>query len=232
MITNDQVSSEFLSLDLGTGNPIPVPMETVDVTICVDDMVGDYVKGFINETERVAPRLAEREQLKVEELQAYVYYLFTKRLEIVGGECKDRAKLGNLYIPSFIQWALSLVGEVVVRDRGLTFRPVMATPSDMTFTQAMEISSKIAAFEPYLVVVNKAMPLGVEGNKDVMTMALIAGYVRSVDKASHPVFSYMCAFLGMQIQKESAFQVLYRVQYDDYAFIRQALLHGGVYPRC
>lgn len=231
-MANSQVNSNFLALDLGTGNPIPVPMETVDVTICVDDMVGDYVKGFINETERVAPRLAEREQLTAEELKAYVYYLFTKRLEIVGQKCSDRAKLGNLYIPSFIQWALTLVGEVVIRDRGLTFRPVMNNPSDMTFDEAMRISSKIAAFEDYLVVVNKAMPFDVEGNKEVMTMALIAGYVRALDKASHPVFSYMCAFLGMQIQKESAFQVLYRVQYDDYGFIRQALLHGGVYPRC
>ena len=88
----------------------------------------------------------------------------------------------------------------------------------------MEISSKIGAFEDDLQIVKDAMPRSEEGNPDVMSTALIADYVRSINKVQHVASTYVTAFMGLTLRKEAAMQVLYRVQYDDIEFIRSALI--------
>jgi hypothetical protein len=100
--------------------------------------------------------------------------------------------------------------------------PVVAEESEMTFEEAVEISNKIGAFEDDLQIVYDAMPRSEMGNEDVMSTALIAGYVRSLKVVEHVSSTYVAAFLDMKLKQEVAFQALYRIQYDDLNFIATA----------
>lgn len=224
------MDNNFQNLDLGTGQPTSVPMETVDVQISSQLLVKNYAIAFVREAYRVAPLRAEQVALTSEEVVNYVDYLFTKRVECVDDNCKDWRKLKNLAIPSYVQYILSQVGTVVVRDYGLKLHPVVQTPSTMTFEDALVISDKIRAFENDLQVVVDAMPREKTGNIDVMSCALIDGYVRSFRKAEHVSSTYAAAFANMKLVQESAFNALYRVQYDDLEFIAAALaMQKGLY---
>lgn len=214
---------KFSQLDLNSAKPTSIPMELIEVTVSSDTIVKDYAKSFVREANRVNPRKAEQIALTEEEVLAYAQYLLTKRIEVVDGTCKDFGKLKSLYIPSFLQYVLSMIGVVVNREYGLKFVPVQDEKSKLTLAEAFKISEKIGSFIDDLQIVQDAMPRDVEGNSDVMSTALIAGYVRSFQKVTHPAATYVTAFLNMSLRKEAAFQALYRIQYDDVDFIAMAL---------
>lgn len=220
---NNSCNSKFQDMDLGTAKPISVPMELVEIQISSADLVADYAKAFVSEAYRVNPRKAEQVKLTAEELLAYADFLLTQRVDCVKGVCKDFRRLKVLYIPSYLQYVLSMIGEFIDREMGLKFVPVMAKRSELTLKQAIAISEKVGSFIDDLQVVQDAMPRDPKGDKDVMSTALIAGYVRAYVKVDHPAATYVTAFLNMQLKKEAAFKALYRIQYDDYDFISMAL---------
>lgn len=214
---------DYQTLDLGTGAPTSVPMEIVKVNVTADDMVVDYAKAFVKEAYRVAPLRAQQVNLTEEEMVQYAKFLLVKRLECVEDNCKDWKRLKTLYIPVFLQYALRMIGKVVIRKRGLTLIPDMSDRGTITLAEAYAISEKVGAFEDDLQLVQDAMPRSIEGDANVMSTALIAGYVRSMSEVEHVADTYVTAFLGMKLAEEQAFGVLYRVQYDDIEFIRSAL---------
>lgn len=213
----------FQSLDLGTVKPTSVPQEIIRVQISTENLTGQYGRAFVNEAYRVHPLRAEQVGLTAQEVQEYAHYLMTKRIECVNMECKDWRKLKLLYIPSWIQYCLAMVGKLVLRDIGLVIIPEMENPSLMTFNEALEISEKIGAFEDDLQIVRDAMPRDPEGNEDVMSTALVADYVRSLKPVQHVASTYVTAFLGMKLKEEVAFQALYRIQYDDLEYVSSAI---------
>lgn len=214
--------ASFQTLDLGSAKPVSVPLETIEVEISNDNLLGDYAKAFVAEAYRVNPLRAEQINLTPDEVAKYSHYLLTKRVECVNDECRDFRKLKSLYIPAWIQYNLSMIGEVYVRDKGLKLVPVV-TPSNMTYDEALSISTKIGMLEDDLQIVQDAMPRDRRGDLDVMSTALIAGYIRSIDKVEHVASTYVSAFLGFKLREEAAFKTLYRVQYDDIQFIAAAL---------
>lgn len=220
-------TTNFQDLDLGTGSPTSVPMEVVEVTISEGDLLDNFAKAFVAEAERKAPLKFDRVGLTVNEVTSYCTYLLSQRVMSVNDHCRDWRKLKNLWIPSFVQYVMSQIGKVVVRQFGLTFMPVM-DQSTMTFDDALAISEKIAYFEDDLQMVRDAMPRGVDGNIDVMSTALIAGYIRSTRVVEHVSSTYAAAFLNLKLKQESAFQALYRVQYDDIQYITSALTASRV----
>lgn len=215
-------NASFVNLDLGTTKPTTVPMETIDVVIN-GDLISQYGTAFVSEARRVNPLKAEQVGLTAEEVDAYSRYLVTKRIESIHGTCDDFRKLKTLYIPVWIQYNLAMIGRVVMRDRGLTINPIDGEPSTMTFAEAIRISEKIGAFEDDLQIVQDGMPRDPGGDKDVMSTALIADYVRSLTPVTHVASTYVTAFMGMRLKEEAAMAVLYRVQYDDVQYIATAL---------
>lgn len=213
----------FVSLDLGSVKPTSIPMEEVEVVMSSDNLLGTYAKSFVKETFRVNPLRAEQVQLTVEEMERYCEFLLTQRINSVNGECPLFRKLKSLYIPSWIQYNLSMIGVVTLREVGLRMIPVMEKPSTMTFEEALVISEKVGMFLDDLQIVQDAMPRSEQGNVDVMSTAMIAGYVRAMKKVDHVSATYVTAFLGMKLREEAAMQTLYRVQYDDIGFIASAL---------
>lgn len=224
MSNNNSFASSFNSMNLGSGQPISVPLETIEVLISAENLLGDYARAFVKEAYRVNPLRAEQVGLTSEEVAKYSHYLLVQRVANIHDECSVFRKLKCLYIPVWIQYNLSMIGEVTIRDKGLRLVPVMEqTTPTLSFEEALAISEKIGMFEDDLQIVQDAMPRSNAGDKDVMSTALIAGYVRSLEKVEHVSSTYVTTFLGMKLKEEMAFKILYRVQYDDAAFIASAI---------
>jgi hypothetical protein len=223
----DTTFNGFQNLDLTSTKPTSVSTETIEIDMTDSNLFSGYARAFVNEAMRVAPLTYDKVQLTEKEVEDYTNYLLTKRIEMINLNCPDYRKLKVLYIPVWIQYNLSMVGEVIIRERGLKIVPVLSDDrkSKMTYEQALAISDKIGAFERDLQIVRDAMPREITGDEDVMTTALIDGYVRSIDKVSHVASTYVTAFMGMKLKEEAAFKVLYRVQYDDLEFISAAITH-------
>lgn len=210
---NSNVSA-FSTLDLTGAKPTSGPLETIEVEISSESLLDSYAKAFVSESRRVAPLRAEQVGLTVEEMSKYCAFLLYQRVLCVRGECELFRKLKVLYIPVWIQYNISLIGEVVIRGKGLKFVPTMAKP-DMTFEEALAVSEKVGSFEDDLQIVQDAMPRSVQGDINVMTTAMIAGYVRAIEPVAHVAYTYVTAFLGMKLKQEAMFKVLYRSWYDD-----------------
>jgi hypothetical protein len=219
----NQAGATFTTLDLGTAQPISIKMETIEVEIS-EGMFDGFAKAFVAEANRKCPLLKEQNDLTDTEVLQYTQYLVTKRIECIDGTCSEFRKLKAFYIPAWIQHCLSMIGEVVIRDKGLRLKPIYAVESLITYEEAKKISDKIGLFSTDLQIVRDAMPRSIEGNVDVMTTALIADYMRSIDKVSHPAFTYVSAFMGLALKEETKWAALYRVQYDDYDYIKTAIL--------
>lgn len=215
-------ASTFASLDLGSAKPTSVPMETVEVSV-EGDLFGNYATAFVKEAFRKNPLRAEQINLTASEVDAYSRFLLTERIKSIRGECPEFRKLKVLYIPAWIQYNLSMIGEVLIRDRGLRLIPTEDEPSSMTLEQAIEISEKIGMLIDDLQIVQDAMPRSSEGDLDVMSTALIAGYMRSLNPVKHVASTYASAFMGLKLKEEMAFAALYRVQYDDFEYIASVL---------
>lgn len=220
---NNNSVMDFRTLDLGTGAPTSVEMETIKVEVTADDMVTDYARAFVKEAYRVAPLRAEQVKLTEDEMIAYAKFLLVKRIECIEDNCKDWRRLKTLYIPVFLQYSLRMIGKIIIRKRGLTLIPDMTDRDTISLEEAINISNKIGAFEDDLQLVQDAMPRDNNGDINVMSTALIAGYVRALNEVEHASDTYVAAFLGMKLREEQAFAVLYRTQYDDIEFIRAAL---------
>lgn len=215
-------ASKFDTLDLGSVKPTSIPMQIVEVKV-EGDLFSSYAKAFVAEAYRKNPLRAEQIGLTAEEVEAYSRYLVTKRIESVSNNCADFRKLKVLAMPAWIQYNLAMIGEVSIRDRGLKLVPIDSHPSSMSFDEALKVSEKISMFEDDLQIVYDAMPRSTSGDLDVMSTALIAGYMRSLNPVKHVAATYASAFMGLKLAEEMAFATLYRVQYDDIQFIATAL---------
>lgn len=217
------MNTNFSTLDLGSSKAIPMPLERIEVIVSNTDLVRDYAKAFVNECYRVNPLMADRVGLTPDELNSYFDFLLTMRVQSVSGNCNNWNRLKVLYIPSYYQFVLSMVGEVTDRKFGFQFVPKLEQESQMTLEEAMRISSKIGEFLDDLQIVQDAMPRNSEGDINVMGTVIIQNYVCSYREVEHPAFTYVTAMLGNKIAEDVAFSALYRIQYDDVSFIQSAL---------
>lgn len=216
------MSASYDNMVIGTSVPIGITTEVIDVTVEGSELLSSYAKAFVAEAHRVNPLKAEQVNLTQEELISYVTYLLAKRVECVHNECRDFRKLKVLYMPAYVQYVLSRVGEVTMRDIGLKFIPSFNGEVKLTFEQAVEISEKVGSLDD-LQIVRDAMPRTIEGDPDVMSTMLISGFMRSLKPVKHVASTYVSAFLKCQLERDCALSALFRVQYDDYKFILSAL---------
>jgi len=216
-------TSEFLKLDLGSGKPSSLPVELIQVKVNAELLLGDYARAFLTQMHSRRFLRAKEAELTEEEIIRYCEFLLQRRVALVNETITDLPRLKGLMIPSFIQFCLENIGRVRIVDRGLEIRPLYDAKV-IKLEEAIAISAKIALYESDISMVPDAMPRGLDGNRQVMTMALIADYVRGMEDAT-PISSYVAAFLGLKLVEENVYASLYRVVYDDVGFIRSALPH-------
>lgn len=212
----------FANFNFGT-KPTSASFELISVEINPKMMLNDYAKAYVQEFHRRNPARAEAVGLTEEELYDYFVGLIAIRIESVNGGCKAWREAKQLLIPSWIEFTLSQIGEVVDVDRGLRFIPTLNHPVEID--KLLTVSDKLRAFIPDGVSLHKdAFPRGTEGDPETMSMAIIGQYVYSQSKDAHPIASYVASFLGFKLMEEATFKMLYRVRYDDISFIKSMLL--------
>lgn len=116
--------ADFSHVDLGTGSPTYRQMQSVHVCVDPGVIMDKYADAFVMELQRKAPLKYDRIKITKEEVRNYCSYLLSERIKSVHFECTDWKRLRVLWIPSFIQYALSCVGQVVLREYGITLDPV------------------------------------------------------------------------------------------------------------
>lgn len=215
-----------IKLDFNVSPATAVKVEEVKITLDPSVMMDDFARAFLNECERVNPLTFDRVGLTEEDMVNYCRFLLTARVDCIHDRCHIWHDLKDLVIPSFIQLSLSCVGRYNDMNRGLVFIPEIEIDSPLTIKDAREISKKIEYFNKDIVIYKDAMPRSKEGDADVMTCALINNVISSVDHIDHDVFSYISAFLGMRLQEEVTYSILYRVRYDDLTTIVSKLLNS------
>lgn len=224
MNTNNNKQKSFdlerLGQELNGRKPTAIAMETVDVSLSSENLVGDYARGFIQECHAKHSLRAENVGLTEKEMKQYAEFLLDRRVKIANGDLKESGRLRNFWIPAFLQLCLENVGRVVLYSRGLELVPSYDAKV-ISQDEAAVISRKIGAFSDVMVILQDAMPRRVEGNEDVMSTVLIAGYVRSMGDVN-PVHAYLSAFLGLKLVQENLYASLYRHQYDEMKVIRTA----------
>lgn len=211
----------FANMDFGT-KVSTVALDEICVIIDPSAMLGDFAQAYVDELYRRNPTRATSIGMSKEEIEAYFTGLLAIRVESVNGVCKCWREAKQLYIPSWIEAVISKVGMVTDVERGIIFKPVLSVTYDLT--EMLATSTKLQAFVADGVTMHKdAFPRSNDGDKDVMMMAIINGYVMSV-AVTHPFASYIAAFLGLKLRQEEALSVLYRVRYDDFNFVKAMLL--------
>lgn len=222
---NSDVKSK-ICLDMHVNPPTASNVQEVYVELDPSVMMDDFAKAFLYECERVNPLTFDRVNLTEEEMVNYCRFLLDARVQCIEGRCRMWRELKDLAIPSFIQLCLACVGTYNDMSRGLIFIPKLDIDVPLSIEEAREISKKIEYFGSSVVSIKDAMPRKKEGDPDVMTCALINNVISSVNHIDHDVFSYISAFLGMKLQEEVTFSILYRVRYDDLTTIVSKLLNS------
>lgn len=211
------------NFNFGT-KPTTSDLDEIKVKIDPTLMLGDFAVAYEKELYRRNPTRAEQINLTAEELETYFKGIIAIRVKSVNSKVPDWRQAKELYIPTWIQFVISQIGQVIDTNRGLIITPVYEDSYDIS--SMLDTSSRLRAFEVDGVSMHKdAFPRDKEGDQDMMTMAVIGDYVKSMSETPHPIQSYVSAFIGAKLEEEAAFKVLYRVRYDDVKFIRAMLLH-------
>lgn len=215
----------FSQLDFGT-KATTVKFEEIQVTINPDLIINDYAEAYSKELHRRNPSRASTVGVTKDELFEYFKTLLAIRVESISNDCKVWRQAKALLIPTWMEFVLSRVGEVIDNDRGLKITPIFEFDYDIN--RAFETSDKLRAFLSDGLVLHKdAFPRTPDGDVETMSMVIIDDYVTSQTKDAHPIASYVAAFLGYKLKEELAFKMLYRVRYDDVNFISSMLLREG-----
>lgn len=223
MINNSNQGSEFQNLNFGT-TPTTSEFDEIHVQIDSNVMIGDYATAYYRELSRRNPARLEATGLTEEDLLEYFCGILAIRVQSLNGQCKVWRQAKQLNVPSWIQFVISQIGVIRDVDRGLVITPTFEF--DVNIEKMLTISSELGIFTSDGVVMHRdAFPRGMEGDVDVMSMALINGYIKSMSKLAHPIASYVSAFIGAKVVEEATFKMLYRIRYDDVRFIRDMLLH-------
>lgn len=216
------LNGTFESINFDT-KPTTVQTETVEVTIDLGLMVNDYAKAYAAELQRRNPVRFDATGITVEDLESYFKGLIAMRVASVRGKFPEWRDAKALYIPAWIEFTMTSIGEVYDTDRGLRIIPSCTEKYDLN--AMMDISNKLRVFKADgVVLLRDAFPRTADGDSDTMSMAIINDYVCAMDKTAHPIASYVAAYLGFKIKEEAAFKMLYRVRYDDVEYIRTMLM--------
>lgn len=217
----DNTKTQPFNLDFGTV-PTTSSLEVINVTIDSTQMFGDFAIAYDNELRRRNPIRYEAVGITSQDIEYYINGILAIHIQNDRHQSKVWREAKQLLIPTWIQFVISMIGTVVDTNSGLKFVPVFDFEYDMN--KMLEVSQKLTYFIPDGVGLHKdAFPRDTEGDLDVMSFAVMNNYVCSMRKESHPLGSYVAAFLGFKLQQEATFKILYRVRYDDVEFIRSML---------
>lgn len=218
---------DYCTLDVGTQGPAMGELNEIGVEIIPQEMFQTYILNLVSQTHQRASNEAQRVDLEAEELEFYFSYLLSMRIRQVRYEKMSSGKLQELWYPNFFIHCLQMIGRVLIRPRAILLFPVMMgliedTPEN--YQRAVKVSFKLETLNHVLRVTKGGFPRSVEGNADVMSVALVKDRVRAVQHLGHVAMSFIGAVLNFTLDKEVAFKSTHPVLYDDVKLLQSALL--------
>lgn len=222
----ENVGNTF-NMDYGTKVTTDYPHEAEIMEINPEVMIEDYAVAYTRELQRRNPvryeSVAKRFDFE-EELDYYFKGLIAIRVQSINNNCPVWRQARQLWIPAWIQFVIRSIGVFIDHDYGIHVIPSYSFDYDIE--KMLQISRELEAFrKDGIAIFQEAFPYSKEGDREVMSMAIVNDYVNSMSKDSHPIASYVCAFIGGKVSETCAIASLYRVRYDDVAFIKEMLIH-------
>ena len=219
----ETTKTNFDKLDYGTRVS---NSEFTEVKIVLDNSVimDQFAIAYVNELKRMNPVRYQADPITVDDLKEYFSGILALRVEMINNNCPNLRQARRLYIPTWIEYTISKLGIVTDRVNGLVFKPTININYDIT--NLLNTSDKLSLYQnDGLHLQSDAFPRSWEGDENVMGMVIIGDYIQGRNHNSHPVHSYVSAFLGNKLVEEQTFSMLFRVRYDETQFILQQLIH-------
>lgn len=220
-------STGFNGLDSKFSKPIPATHHQVVVELHMTDMANAYVQGILFEMARVMPNQWDMMPISSEEMHNYIIYIISERVKAIHGSCANWRADKELWIPSFIQYLISQMGEVFVADKGILVTCELADKVDYSLEDALKVNQKLRLYAEEMKSFHQdAFPRGKEGSLDFMVTAVIEGVVRSLSVLSHPAVTLLTAFTDMRVVRvddqdaDSVFLERYDQRYDEVPYIK------------
>jgi hypothetical protein len=211
------------NLDFGTVISTSAALQTIEVEIDPELIMKDYARVFTANLQRVNHDKFLDSGITQEKVFDYFKGILKIRVESVQNNCPNWRKAKALYIPAWVQFAISRVGEYIDRKRGLKFVPVYEEQYDLS--SMLEFSITLSSWvEDGIDMFKDAFPRDREGDPDTMSLAVIDNYVKGINQVPS-INSYIAAFLGFKLKSDNNFAMLYRIRYDDVDFISSSLLN-------
>lgn len=221
---------EDFKFDFKTVNPMPREITIIEVEIGKGKVpLQNYAEGLHDAlcfNSYYTMQAGQPLEITVDSLTWYLETLLEARVSIVNGNFRDKSVLRELFIPSFFQLVLSLIGKVNIREKGIELVPKWTSEceelrvKDGRFDKAtrdrlLDISNKLGYYEKSIHLEKAAMPYSSEGDHNLMMTAVIGDHICAISPVEHGFYTYATAFLRLKILEETTFSILYRVQYDD-----------------
>lgn len=155
----------------------------------------------------------------------YVVCLCKIRIQAVQNKCNVWRLAKQLGIPPYVQFALTMIGEVIDTVHGRKFVPEIDDMMNVNIKLLIEISNLLKAFiDDGITLLFDAFPRSKEGDQDAMSYAIIDGYVKGIERKSIAK-SYIAVFLGLKLKQETELKSLYSIRYDNAEYVRDCLLN-------
>lgn len=229
MSTDGTLNSKFSKIDLGT-KVSTAQLDTIEVTVDPNLMVKQYAEATVARMQELNPTKFNSLEISVDLIFKYFAFLILSRVQQITGSLSYFRELQKMWIPVWVQFAISCVGEVIIQDYGLRLIPVAPTDFKLiSKEEALQVSDLLAKFErDGLSIIQDAFPRTRNGDQETMAFAIVDKYVFGMKPDLHPLKSYVAAFLGQKLVQSQALGALYRCRYDDVNYVASQLLRENV----
>lgn len=207
----------------------PASYENIEVNICFDDIFMEYVRAIfikLSYSDRAA-RIQESVKLNEDEVVYYLKALLKERIRQVNGHKVNWNLYNDFLVPSFFAHSLDMIGVCSDDNRGITMIPVTSDDAIYNDDKLQEIAIKFERLKDCIAVVRGPLSRSKCGDVELMSLACIDGTVKAMNSVSHPLKSYLGAFLNIKLVEQVSYSMLYRIQYDQCATIRNEFRKAG-----
>lgn len=227
--------TKFENLNFGFTSK-PVDYQVIQVEVNPHFMMNEWAEAYANDLERRNPLKYQTAKyqygdktvrLDSQVISKYMRQLLIYRVKDVNGELKGIYHVvKQLGIPAWIQFVISMVGNTNDWDRGLRYVPSLLEPKDeVSIEEMLSISHVLRSFTPDgKPFFTNAWPKSKDGDKTVMSCAIVDGFVSGNDPNAHPIKTYVAGFFGAKIRQQDDYRMLYRINYDNIQQLKAMLM--------
>lgn len=197
---------------------VPVKVQTLEVEFFDSsyNRLASHYKAFERTwmNEHLSPTFT------VDEFSSYIETLFALRCNLMTESPKQYSKvLKQVKIPALLYLVMESLGEVEVKDYGLTLIPKWGGKGKMmSVDDVKEISLKLQELEDYGHEMARGLPSSNEGSMDFMMMQVIDDVVRTAVPSSHPVYALLRSFVKMASFQDLVIPRIHFLEQDEYDF--------------